>query len=66
MAKFNPENALISRRVFSVDQDSVVIHEVWNTKHPDCPFVVANCDIKTVSRETSIQLGHPCPPPANS
>lgn len=34
-----PENALIYRRVFSIDQDRVVVEEKWDLTHPDCPFV---------------------------
>ena len=34
-----PENALIYRRVFSIDQDRVVIEEKWDLTHPDCPFI---------------------------
>lgn len=35
----NPENALVSRRVFDIDGDRVVVEEVWNLSHPDSPFI---------------------------
>lgn len=35
----NPENALISRRVFGIDGDRVVVEELWNMSHPDSPFL---------------------------
>lgn len=34
-----PENALISRQIFGVDQGRVVVTETWDLDHPDCPFV---------------------------
>lgn len=34
-----PENALIYRRVFHIDQGRVVIEEKWDLTHPDCPFI---------------------------
>lgn len=34
-----PENALISRRMFKVGDGTVIVEEVWDTKHADCPFV---------------------------
>jgi len=40
MKKFNPEDALISRRFFPIDQGKVVMHEVWDRYHPSCPFIV--------------------------
>lgn len=35
----NPENALVSRRVYPIGDGRVVVDEVWDLKHPDCPFV---------------------------
>jgi len=37
------ENALISRRIIAIDADAITIEEVWDTTHPDCPFVVVSC-----------------------
>jgi hypothetical protein len=34
-----PENALIYRRVFQIDQGRVVVEEKWDLTHPDCPFI---------------------------
>jgi hypothetical protein len=34
-----PENALIYRRVFPIDQGRVVVEEKWDLEHPDCPFI---------------------------
>ena len=34
-----PENALIYRRVFAIDQNRVVVEEKWDLTHPDCPFI---------------------------
>lgn len=36
----NPENALVYRRVFPIDQGRVVIEEKWDLTHPDCPFIL--------------------------
>lgn len=33
------ENALISRKMHVVESGEVCIMEVWDLKHPDCPFV---------------------------
>lgn len=33
------EKALISRRYFDIDQGRVCIEEVWDLKHPECPFI---------------------------
>lgn len=33
------ENALVSRKLVSQDDEHVVIHEIWDLKHPECPFV---------------------------
>lgn len=35
----NPDNALIYRRMFPIDQGRVVIEEKWDLTHPECPFV---------------------------
>lgn len=35
----NPENALIYRRMFPIDQGRVVVEEKWDLTHPDCPFI---------------------------
>jgi hypothetical protein len=37
------ENALISRRIIAIDADAVTVEEVWDTTHPECPFVVDPC-----------------------
>ncbi len=34
-----PENSLVSRRVAYETDNQVVIIEVWDTSHPDCPWV---------------------------
>ena len=33
------EEALVSRKAVSIDKDRVVVTEVWDTSHPQCPFV---------------------------
>lgn len=35
----DPNNALISRRMFPIDQGRVVIEEKWDLTSPDCPFI---------------------------
>lgn len=35
----NPENALIYRRVFPINQGRVVIEEKWDLTHPDSPWI---------------------------
>lgn len=35
----NPENALIERTVVRRTDDVVELREVWDMKHPECPFV---------------------------
>lgn len=37
--EFNPENALIYRRVFPIDRGRVVVEEKWDKRHPHCPFI---------------------------
>lgn len=37
--KWNPDNALIYRRMFPIDQSRVVIEEKWDLTHPECPFI---------------------------
>jgi hypothetical protein len=34
------EDALIIREILGKDGDKFVVKEVWDAKHPDCPFVV--------------------------
>lgn len=34
-----PENALLSRRAFKIDQGRWCIEERWDIERPDCPFV---------------------------
>ena len=34
-----PENALIERVVVRRTDDMVVLREVWDMTHPECPFV---------------------------
>ena len=36
------EDALIKREVVEQTERRIVIHETWNLRHPDCPFVVLN------------------------
>ncbi len=35
----NPENALVSRRIAYETDDDVTIIEVWDTSHPESPWV---------------------------
>lgn len=35
----NFENALISRRIVNETDDAVTIMEVWDTSHPESPYV---------------------------
>ena len=37
--EFNPESALVYRRVFAIDQGRVVVEEKWDKTHPHCPFI---------------------------
>ncbi len=32
------EDALVERKVVEQTESMVVIHETWDTTHPDCPF----------------------------
>lgn len=32
--------ALVSRTVVAEDDLTVTVREVWNTRHPDCPFTL--------------------------
>jgi hypothetical protein len=32
------EDALVERKVVEQTESAVVIHETWDTTHPDCPF----------------------------
>ena len=35
----NPENALVSRRIAYETDEHITIIEVWDTSHPDSPWV---------------------------
>jgi len=37
----NPENALVSRRIAYETDEEVTIIEVWDTSHPDSPWILA-------------------------
>lgn len=62
----NPENALISRRMFPVGDGTVIVEEVWNTKHPDCPFVSVGGNLSDPghiqTRMTEEEFVHKNPP----
>jgi hypothetical protein len=38
----NPENALISRTMRPHGDDEAMITEVWDTSHPDSPYVIVS------------------------
>jgi hypothetical protein len=39
------------RRVFKGDGDAFRVVETWNTKHPDCPFVMVTAPESLPSRD---------------